>query len=654
MKQIITNINNQSLSITHGASVIESAKILGLELPRFCYHQNLSVSGNCRMCLVEVEKVDKPMAGCVTQVETGMYTYLDSVFARKARENNYRFILLNHPLDCPICDQAGECDLQDQAKLVGSPLYANFLGRKTTEDKYFGPAIRTVMTRCITCTRCVRFASEIADQEMLGSLGRGEHTEIGQYDDKVFTSNISGNVIDLCPVGALNSSADVFRHRPWELRRENTVDATNSLYASIEVESKEGVIERVLPGREQVEYHGLISDKTRYSFLKTTEKRITIPYQRIPDKKQKTKLMPMSYLSFNETMASYLKKTIINYYDKHKQGSLYIVNDEVDNDSLMMLNHLKNLNPKGFFNAYQTAISIEPNNYYINLQFNILKELQTKENQDNTITRIFFGNSINSVLPSLGGSLKTNRNVRNKTTNFAIGFNELGIDNFGSSMSPLLNIVKLKNKDTTKALINSDRVFVYSEKLLKQWKNFSNLMSHNVRAFFPDIHFILSNKKNIIGLFENNISFFKKRNFLFNTNETAKVYFKLKKTVKLQKLLKFNKFRDYVLAISNNSKLSANAEIIVPVVTSFEAENFYTTLDGQLKKTTIANGNKSQKGLSIFSFFINMSNNSLKFAKIISRLKDVKSFWNNRNDEMEILKDEIISLDKNKLCFLHN
>ena len=116
MKTIITNVNNQSLSVPHGASVIESARILGLELPRFCYHQNLSVSGNCRMCLVEVEKVDKPMAGCVTQVETGMYTYLDSVFAKKARENNYRFILLNHPLDCPICDQAGECDLQDQAK----------------------------------------------------------------------------------------------------------------------------------------------------------------------------------------------------------------------------------------------------------------------------------------------------------------------------------------------------------------------------------------------------------------------------------------------------------------------------------------------------------------------------------------------------------
>ena len=511
------------------------------------------------------------------------------------------------------------------------------------------------MTRCITCTRCVRFATEIADQEMLGSLGRGEHTEIGQYDDKVFTSKISGNVIDLCPVGALNSSADVFRHRPWELRRENTIDATNSLYASIDVESKEGVIERVLPGREQIEYHGLISDKTRYSFLRMTEKRVTVPYQRIiDDKKQKARLMPMSYLSFNETISSYLKKAIINYYDKHNQNKMYIVNDEVDSDSLMMLSHLKNIQTKGIFVAYQTAISIEENNFYINLQFNALKQLQIRENQDNTTTRLLFGNSINTVLPSLGGSLKTNRNVRNKTVNFAIGFNESGLDSFSSSILPLLNIVKLKTKNTTKTLINSERVFVYSEKLLKQWKTFSTLMAYNMRGFFSDTHFILSNKKNVMGLFENNAKFFRKRHLSLHANNTAKVYFKLRKTINLQKLLKFNIFRNYVLAISNNSKLSTNAEIIVPLVTSFETENFYTSLDGQLKKTTIANGNKSQKGLSIFSFFINLGNNSLKFAKVINRLKHVKSFWNNRNDEMETIAEEIIHLDKNKLCFLQN
>eukprot|EP01117_Protostelium_nocturnum_P001254 TRINITY_DN11574_c0_g1_i1.p1 TRINITY_DN11574_c0_g1~~TRINITY_DN11574_c0_g1_i1.p1 ORF type:complete len:278 (+),score=66.43 TRINITY_DN11574_c0_g1_i1:201-1034(+) len=199
-------INNKKTRVPQGTTILQACETVGIEIPRFCYHEELSIAGNCRMCLVEVAKSPKPVASCAMPVVPGMgKIFTNTNMVKKAREGVMEFLLANHPLDCPICDQGGECDLQDQSVLFGSDRGRFYEYKRAVEDKDFGPVIKTVMTRCIHCTRCVRFATEVAKVPVLGTTGRGNATEIGTYIQKLIKSPLSGNVIDLCPVGAITS-----------------------------------------------------------------------------------------------------------------------------------------------------------------------------------------------------------------------------------------------------------------------------------------------------------------------------------------------------------------------------------------------------------------------------------------------------------------
>jgi len=203
---ITVKVNNITISVPNGCTVLQACEIAGFgnEIPRFCYHERLGVAGNCRMCLVEIEKSPKPQASCAMPVGPNRSIFTNSALVKKARESVMEFLLRHHPLDCPICDQGGECDLQDQAMLYGSDRSRYIEIKRSVEDKDWGPLVKTVRTRCIQCTRCVRFASEIAGVSVVGATGRGSGTEIGMYKEKAFLSEISGNVVDLCPVGAIN------------------------------------------------------------------------------------------------------------------------------------------------------------------------------------------------------------------------------------------------------------------------------------------------------------------------------------------------------------------------------------------------------------------------------------------------------------------
>jgi NADH dehydrogenase/NADH:ubiquinone oxidoreductase subunit G len=207
-------INNITFSVKAGISILEACKYIGITIPRFCYHETLSISGNCRMCLVELDGTAKPVTSCLTEILEGNFIHTDSTYVKKARENIVETLLLNHPLDCPICDQAGECDLQDQVKIFGSDYKKFYFNKRGVEDKNFGPLIQTHMTRCIHCTRCVRFGNEIAGVEFLGTFNRGTFTEIGNYSSQYSYSEITGNVSDLCPVGALTSKIKKYNTRP--------------------------------------------------------------------------------------------------------------------------------------------------------------------------------------------------------------------------------------------------------------------------------------------------------------------------------------------------------------------------------------------------------------------------------------------------------
>jgi NADH dehydrogenase (ubiquinone) Fe-S protein 1 len=272
-------INNVEVSVLPNTSVLKACEIAGFEIPRFCYHKRLSVAGNCRMCLVEVEKSPKPVVSCAMPVMRGMNIFTDTPLVKKARENVLEFLLENHPLDCPICDQGGECDLQDQAMAFGSDKSRFYDSKRGVLDKNIGPLIKTIMTRCIHCTRCVRFGEEIAGVEDLGTTIRGTKTEIGTYLEKIFKTELSGNIIDLCPVGALTSKPYAFTVRPWELKTNFIVDVSDALGTKVKVDIKDDKIVRVSPFylnkentlAEIVESSHLfrdfwISDKTRFSY----------------------------------------------------------------------------------------------------------------------------------------------------------------------------------------------------------------------------------------------------------------------------------------------------------------------------------------------------------------------------------------------------
>ena len=237
----------------------------------------LLIAGNCRMCLVEIEKSPKPQASCAIPVMPGMKIFTDTPLVKKAREGVLEFLLLNHPLDCPICDQGGECDLQDQAMVFGSDRSRFFERKRGVEDKNLGPLVKTIMTRCIHCTRCVRFATEVAGVEVLGTTSRGIDTEIGTYVEKMFDSELSGNIIDLCPVGALTSKPYAFTSRPWELRLTESVDVMDSVGSNIRVDTRGTEIMRIIPRLNEEINEEWISDKTRFSYDGLKRQRLTKP-----------------------------------------------------------------------------------------------------------------------------------------------------------------------------------------------------------------------------------------------------------------------------------------------------------------------------------------------------------------------------------------
>jgi len=264
---ISLKINNRVFLIKKGISILEACKSIGLYIPRFCYHEYLSVAGNCRMCLVEINKAIKPVAACAMPVSPDMIINTKTPFVLKARENVLEMLLLNHPLDCPICDQAGECDLQDQSKAFGNDYSRFYFNKRFVEDKFFSSLIKTVMNRCIHCTRCVRFSIEILGDSLLGTLGRGVHTEIGTYKRSMITHELSGNVIDLCPVGALTNKPYAFKFRPWELNIIESIDLMDSTGSNIYINIFNGFkIERILPKKNIYLNDVWISDIVRFSF----------------------------------------------------------------------------------------------------------------------------------------------------------------------------------------------------------------------------------------------------------------------------------------------------------------------------------------------------------------------------------------------------
>jgi NADH-quinone oxidoreductase subunit G len=271
-------IDGTVVEVPPGSNVLQACEAAGREVPRFCYHERLSIAGNCRMCLVEVEKAPKPIASCAYPVAEGMVVKTDTTMVRNARRGVMEFLLINHPLDCPICDQGGECDLQDQSMSYGMDHSRYAENKRAVANKNLGPLVKTVMTRCIHCTRCIRFSQEIAGVPELGATSRGESMEVGTYIEHALTSELSGNLIDICPVGALTSKPYAFISRPWELKKTDSVDVLDAVGTNIRVDSRGSEVLRILPRLNEDVNEEWMADKSRFALDGLKRRRLDHPW----------------------------------------------------------------------------------------------------------------------------------------------------------------------------------------------------------------------------------------------------------------------------------------------------------------------------------------------------------------------------------------
>src|ERR1700704_1295245 len=283
-------IDGQEIEVAAGTTILQACQQVGVEIAHFCYHERLAIAGNCRMCLVEVEKSPKPAASCAMPVAEGNVIHTQSPTAIKARHGVMEMLLINHPLDCPICDQGGECDLQDQAMAYGVDSSRFQENKRAVEDKYIGALVKTIMNRCIHCTRCVRFSTEVAGVPELGAIGRGEDMEITTYLEQAMTSELQGNVVDLCPVGALTSKPYAFAARPWELGKTEPIDVLDEVGSAFRVDTRGREVMRVLPRLNEDVNEEWISDKTRHVVDGLRVQRLDQPYVR-----QDGRLVPASW-----------------------------------------------------------------------------------------------------------------------------------------------------------------------------------------------------------------------------------------------------------------------------------------------------------------------------------------------------------------------
>jgi NADH dehydrogenase (ubiquinone) Fe-S protein 1 len=338
-------INNKPVNVMNwDYTILQISEIMGISIPRFCYHESLSIAGNCRMCMVEVQKTIKPVIACATSISKDMVIFTNTELVKIARENVLELLLINHPLDCPICDQGGECDLQDEALIYGTDRGRFIENKRSVEDKELGPIIKTIMTRCIHCTRCIRYAEEVAGVPILGTMGRGGDTEIGTYVTKLFNSEVTGNLIDLCPVGALTSKPYAYKARSWELQSTEAFDIFDSLVSFIRIDIKGNEIMRVLPRRNDYLNREWITDKVRFFYEGAKLNRLMFPLVKHNKK----------YLITCSNIFAY--NYFIEIYNK-TYNNISVINDNIDLlDSIYYIKLMDLFNINSYSNNYGSKL----------------------------------------------------------------------------------------------------------------------------------------------------------------------------------------------------------------------------------------------------------------------------------------------------------
>ena len=568
-------VNDTEIEVEEGLTVLQACEQAGAEIPRFCYHEKLSIAGNCRMCLVEMEKSPKPIASCAMPATDGMVIKTNTEKIEKSRKGVMEFLLANHPLDCPVCDQGGECDLQDQSMFYGIDKSRFKENKRHVPEKYMGPLIKTQMTRCIHCTRCIRFATEVAGVPELGAIGRGEDMQITTYLEKAMESEMSANVIDLCPVGALTSKPYVFEARPWELKKTESIDVMDAVGSNIRVDTYEWEVKRVLPRINEEINEEWISDKTRYACDGLKNQRLDSPYlkkgnkfdkiswkeaySKIFEKISKTPSNKISGITGDMTnmetlfvVKEFFEKTIKSKHLDSRSENFY-VNPSVRD------NYIFNSQIEGIEES-DLIILIGTNPRY---EATILNSRIRKSYVKNKIEIFSLGNLGNITYPYtvLDGSTKTIKDIINNKSILS--------DKIKNSQKPIFIIGQSLFKKNSSSYVFEElkKYLLKSNKINENW-NSLNILSNNASTVGSYDLEILSSKNGT------NITLEKIKNnefdviFLFGQDN-----------------IKFKKKNEFIIYIGSHGDRGAEmADVILPGAAYTEQDGYFTNLEGKVQK----------------------------------------------------------------------
>jgi NADH-quinone oxidoreductase subunit G len=623
MKMPKININGKEIEFKKGMTVLQACELADVEIPRFCYHEKLSIAGNCRMCLVEMERSSKPIASCAMPATEGMNIKTNTEFVKKARKGMMEFLLANHPLDCPVCDQGGECDLQDQSLFYGFDKSRFSENKRAVKDKYMGPLIKTQMTRCIHCTRCVRFAEEVAGVPEIGAIGRGENMEITTYLEQSMTSELSANVIDLCPVGALTSKPYAFEARPWELKKTESIDVMDAVGSNIRVDTYGWEVKRVLPRLNNEINEEWISDKTRYACDGLLKQRLDVPYI-----KKDNKLIKSNWDDAIELISNKIKSIKSDQIAGH-------VGDMTSIETIFSFkNLLKKINCNNFdFREKKFYIDpTEKSNYIFN------SSIQGIEESDFIL---LIGTNPRHEATLVNARIRKTFK-KNKVPIYSIGNpGDLTYDYtiLGEDVSDIQKIFSNKSEISEKLKNVKKPIFIIGESVL-ELKN-SKYILEKTKDFLIERNFIneswnglniLIQNASTVGAIDlgfynieknNNYSFFDK---LIN-NEFKLIYLVGSDNLEIKKKDEFIIYQG-----SHGDKNASIADVVLPSAAYTEQNGLYANLEGRIQECRKASypTNKSMEDWKIFNLINSKINNFNLFSDFLSirklALQEIPSF----------------------------
>ena len=606
------NINGKEIEFEKGMTVLQACELADVEIPRFCYHEKLSIAGNCRMCLVEMERSPKPIASCAMPAAEGMNIKTNTEFVKKARKGMMEFLLANHPLDCPVCDQGGECDLQDQSLFYGFDKSRFSENKRTVKDKYMGPLIKTQMTRCIHCTRCVRFAEEVAGVPEIGAIGRGENMEITTYLEQSMTSELSANVIDLCPVGALTSKPYAFEARPWELKKTESIDVMDAVGSSIRVDTYGWEVKRVLPRLNNEINEEWISDKTRYACDGLGKQRLDVPYI-----KKNDKLVKATWDDAIELIANKIKLIKPEQIAGH-------VGDMASIETIFSFKNLLKKIGSSNFDFREKKIYIDPTNK-TNYIFN--SSIQSIDECD---LILLVGTNPRHEATMVNARIRK-AFVKNKIPVFSVGNpGDLTYDYtlLGEDINDIKNIFDEKSEINKKLQNVKKPIFIIGESvlelknskyILEKTKNF--LLENNfINETWNALNILTQNASTVGAIDLGFYSIDKDNNFIF-FDKLKNKEFKLLYLVGSDNL-EIKKNDEFIIYQgSHGDKNAAIADVILPSPAYTEQNGLFENLEGRVQECRKASYPTSEaledwKIFNLINFSLNSSNLFSNFLSI--------------------------------------